>query len=96
MAQPVKKVNGSVFRTLFNQARGDLNFVTLILSILIANKVGINIKWWYIVLGGLFLILHIIWNHKRGYRQIADYGRQQSKEFQELKRMVKEIHDRDK
>ena len=87
----MKKINLEICRALFNRARGDLGFITTVLSFLIANKVGVDIKWWYILLIGLYFIAHTIWSHLRGIRQSGDYARAQSRLFMELFNDVKEI-----
>ncbi len=84
-------MNTSIFRTLVTRARSDIWFITPLLSFLIADKVGIDFEWWYFVAGGSVFIGHMIWSHKRGVRQEIDYSFQQSKEFQELKNMVKKL-----
>lgn len=84
-------MNTSIFRTLINRARSDIWFITPLLSLLIADKVGIIFEWWYFVLGGIVFIGHMIWSHRRGIRQEIDYSFGKSKEFQELKKMVLEI-----
>ena len=87
-------MNTSIFRTLFNRARGDIWFITPLLSLLIADKVGISFEWWYFVVGAAFFLGHMVWSHRRGMRQEVDYSFKKSKEFQELKKMVAEIYER--
>jgi hypothetical protein len=87
-------INLAILRTLFNQARGDLQWLITFGTFLLAASIkGFSIKWWYIALYVLAIFIHMIWGHYRRIRQDSDYARTQSKEYMELKRMVKEIHE---
>ena len=86
-------MNIEVIRQLFNRARGDFGFVTTILSFLIADKVGVDIRWWYFLIIGVFFILHMIWSDKRAIRQSADYARIKSELFMDLKEKVDYLYE---
>ena len=84
-------MNFAILKLLFNRAKADFQIIPTVLSFLIADKVGVVLEWWYFLIIAVFFILHMFWSLNRGVRQEADFGRDKSKEFQEVKSDIKWI-----
>ena len=88
----MKLPNIAVLKLLYNRARADFQVIPTVLSFLIADAVGIDMKWWYFVLILGFFLIHILWSLDRGVRQEQDFHWRKSTEWQEMKRKIDTIY----
>ena len=83
-----RKINLGVLRVLYNRGKQDLNIISTVLLFFTADKVGVEIKWWYIALIIVYFILRALWDDKRLISQEIEYTVTNNKIFMEMKNKV--------